>query len=204
MAMGEDAPRIRMSGPERRRAILAAAREAFARNGYHGAGTAMIAAAAGCSEAVLYRHFASKRELLAAVLEDEVADRTRTGRAMAPPAGVEASSALPRTLAARLRDEEMATTVRLILMTIGNADELGIGPDVRAVFERVREPLRAAIASGQASGWVRDDVDPELATWLWHGLFLVAAVRNTIAADGVAMEAVDAAELLSRLLAPPG
>lgn len=196
-------PRTRMAGPERRRAILAAAREAFARHGYHGAGTAMIAAAAGCSEAVLYRHFPSKRDLLAAVLEAEVGERVETGRAIAPPPGVEPSSALPRVLAARLRDEDMATSARLILMTIGNADELEIGPAVRAAFERVRAPLRAAIESGQASGWVRDDVDPELATWLWHGLFLVAVVRNTLAADGVAMQAVDAAELLSRLLAPP-
>jgi hypothetical protein len=97
----------------------------------------------------------------------------------------------------------MATTVRLILMTIGNAEELEIAPAVREVFERVREPLRAAIESGQASGWVRDDIDPELLTWLWHGLFLVAAVRNTMAADGAATQAVEAAEALSRLLAPP-
>jgi len=197
-------PRTRMAGPERRMAILRAAREAFARHGYHGAGTAMIAEAAGCSEAVLYRHFSSKRELLAAVLEEEVRGRVESGRAIAPPQGVEPSSALPRVLAARLRDEEMATSVRLILMSIGNADELGIGADVRAAFERVREPLRAAIESGQATGWVRGDIDPELATWLWHGLFLVAAVRNTMAADGVAMQAVEAAEVLARLLAPPG
>lgn len=196
-------PRTRMPGPERRLAILRAAREAFARHGYHGAGTAMIAEAAGCSEAVLYRHFSSKRELLAAVLEAEIGDRIETRRALAPPPDVEPSSALPRVLAARLLDEEMATTVRLILMTIGNAEELEIAPAVREVFDRVREPLRAAIESGQASGWVRDDVDPELLTWLWHGLFLVAAVRNTMAADGAAMQAVEAAEVLSRLLAPP-
>jgi len=140
---------------------------------------------------VLYRHFASKRELLAAVLEAEVEERIEARRALAPHEGEEPSSALPRALAARLRDEEMATTVRLIIATIGNAEELGIAPDVRAVFERVREQLRAAI-------------DPEPLTWLWHGLFLVAAVRNTMAADGVAMRAVEAAEVLSRLLALPG
>ena len=45
-------------------------------------------------------------------------------------------------------------------------------------------------------------VDPELLTWLWHGLLLVAAVRRSISDDGEAMKAVAAAEVLERLLQP--
>ena len=42
----------------------------FARNGFRGTGTSDIAAAAGCSEPMIYKHFASKQALFAAVLED--------------------------------------------------------------------------------------------------------------------------------------
>ena len=51
-------------------AIIDAARTLFARNGFHGTGTSDIAAAAGCSEPVIYKHFASKQALFVAVLED--------------------------------------------------------------------------------------------------------------------------------------
>ena len=49
---------------------------------------------------------------------------------------------------------------------------------------------------------MRADVDPELLTWLWHGLLLVAAVRRSNSDDGAAMQAVAAAEVLERLLQP--
>ena len=52
-------------------------------------------------------------------------------------------------------------------------------------------------------GSVRDDIDPELLTWLWHGLFLVALVRTSIADDGVARQAIDAGRALAEVLAPP-
>src|SRR5919199_1773938 len=69
-ASREPSPRApRLPAAERRRALIDAARHHFARHGYHGTGTADIARACGCSEPVLYRHFAGKRELFAAVLE---------------------------------------------------------------------------------------------------------------------------------------
>src|SRR3977135_2688510 len=62
--------RQRLSAENRRSAIIDAARTLFARNGFQGTGTSDIAAAAGCSEPVIYKHFASKQALFAAVLED--------------------------------------------------------------------------------------------------------------------------------------
>src|SRR5919197_449041 len=62
--------RRRLSAGERRAAIVRAARTAFARHGFHGASTKEIAAAAGCSEPMLYRHFENKHALFAAALED--------------------------------------------------------------------------------------------------------------------------------------
>jgi AcrR family transcriptional regulator len=54
---------LQVTAPDRRRQILVAARATFVENGYAGARTRTIATRAGTSEAVLYRHFASKEEL---------------------------------------------------------------------------------------------------------------------------------------------
>ncbi len=58
----------RRPGPERSREILEAARAVFSARGYEQASMAEIAARVGVVEGALYKHFASKRELLFAVL----------------------------------------------------------------------------------------------------------------------------------------
>jgi AcrR family transcriptional regulator len=76
--------RKRLSGPERRATILAAAREVFLEEGFSGARTRAIAERAEITEAVLYRHFASKEEIFEAAilaplgeLLDELLTRSR-------------------------------------------------------------------------------------------------------------------------------
>ena len=63
--------RKRLSGAERKRTILEAAREQFAKTGdIGGTTTKMIAQRAGVSEAIIYRYFESKEDLyLEAVVE---------------------------------------------------------------------------------------------------------------------------------------
>ena len=195
--------RRRIGGAERRELLLSAAREQFARHGFHGAATAAIARRAGCSEAILYRHFASKRDLLLAVLEREVSARIDESRAIAPPPGADPAAALPAVLRRLLDDPEMRVTARLILLAIAMTDDPEVRDTMRGWFAAVRAPLSAALAAGQGSGAVRDDVDAETLTWLWHGLLMLAAVRNAIADDGEALAAVDAADVLAELLRPP-
>jgi len=60
--------RRRRPGPERSREIVAAAREVFSAKGYEQASMAEIAARVGVVEGALYKHFASKRDLLLAVM----------------------------------------------------------------------------------------------------------------------------------------
>ena len=54
---------------ERRRQILDAAAEVFARRGYQRARTQEIAAVAGVAEGTIYNYFASKRDLLLALMQ---------------------------------------------------------------------------------------------------------------------------------------
>lgn len=58
-----------MSGDERRDQILQAALELFSKYGFAGTTTKQIARAAGVSEALVFRHFATKDELYNAILE---------------------------------------------------------------------------------------------------------------------------------------
>jgi AcrR family transcriptional regulator len=59
----------RLQRAQRREQILAAATEAFARAGFAGTGLDDVAAEAGVSRVILYRHFASKADLYRSVLE---------------------------------------------------------------------------------------------------------------------------------------
>jgi AcrR family transcriptional regulator len=59
----------RMPRAQRREQILAAATRAFARGGFASTGLDAIAAEAGVTPVILYRHFASKADLYRAVIE---------------------------------------------------------------------------------------------------------------------------------------
>ncbi|WP_020667576.1 TetR/AcrR family transcriptional regulator [Amycolatopsis nigrescens] len=66
---GATAPAKRLRRAERREQILAAATEAFARAGFAATGLDDVAAEAGITRVILYRHFESKNELYRAVLD---------------------------------------------------------------------------------------------------------------------------------------
>ena len=77
--------RTRLNSAARREVIVEAARSVFLDDGYNGARTKLIAERSGITEAILYRHFASKEELFEAsvvaplsALLDELLDRSRT------------------------------------------------------------------------------------------------------------------------------
>ncbi|MCZ7624622.1 MAG: TetR/AcrR family transcriptional regulator [Candidatus Methylomirabilis sp.] len=59
----------RLTADERRRQIVEVAVDLFSRKGFRGTRTREIAEAAGISEAMIFKHFATKRELYAAILE---------------------------------------------------------------------------------------------------------------------------------------
>ena len=59
----------RLSAEARREALVRSAMELFAQRGFRGATTREIAQAAGVSEAIIFRHFANKEELYAAILD---------------------------------------------------------------------------------------------------------------------------------------
>jgi TetR/AcrR family transcriptional regulator len=73
------APRKRLRAEERRNQLLGIAKKLFSECGFENTTTKAIAAAAGVTEAIIFRHFASKEELYASILDrkaDEIGIKT--------------------------------------------------------------------------------------------------------------------------------
>jgi AcrR family transcriptional regulator len=171
-----------MTGDERRDAILDAARTVFARRGYHGASTADIAIAAGCSEPMLYKHFSSKQGLFVAALQqggkavkakvmDAVANTDHPMRAMA-----EVSSEL-------LTDPRWGELMRMRALAVTMADDPEIAAALRMSMEHHSATTAGVARQAQAQGQVRDDVDAEMIGWLAVAISLLAAYRNALQGD---------------------
>jgi AcrR family transcriptional regulator len=137
-ARGDAVPRARMAAADRRAGILDAARGAFAERGFHETSLDAVAERAGVSKALLYEHFASKRELYVAMLEmhvHELVERISGAVAGAEPgeprmrAGLEAFFGFV---------EERRGAWRIMFR---NADD----PDVAVRLERLRDEVAAAI-----------------------------------------------------------
>jgi TetR/AcrR family transcriptional regulator len=58
-----------MSGEDRRRQLIEVAIDLFSKKGFGGTTTREIAAAAGVTEAIIFRHFATKQDLYTAILD---------------------------------------------------------------------------------------------------------------------------------------
>ncbi|MFC7273502.1 TetR/AcrR family transcriptional regulator [Paractinoplanes rhizophilus] len=81
--------RVLLGRQDRRRAVIEGARHAFARNGFAATVLDEVAAEAGISKVILYRHFDSKASLYQAVLDDVAERLTEAVRA---PSGLGAGS----------------------------------------------------------------------------------------------------------------
>src|SRR6202142_3102025 len=84
----------RMSATDRRNQLIDVAIDLFSRKGFAGTTTKEIAGAAGVSEAIIFRHFATKRDLYTAIIEHNI----HSGEAKQALAGIEECM--------RLRDDE--------------------------------------------------------------------------------------------------
>src|SRR5918999_3883172 len=70
----------RLSAEERRREIVRVAVKLFSQRGFRGTTTKEIAQAAGVSEAIIFRHFATKDELYSAIIDDKSCEGMGFGR----------------------------------------------------------------------------------------------------------------------------
>ena len=155
----------RMPADDRHRQLLRSAIDCFARNGFGGTKTKDIAAAAGVSEAILFRHFATKDDLYHAILdmkEDQEAANSSKREveecaARRDDAGV--FSAVTREIFASFQED--AAFHRLILYALLEG-HLMASLFHKRLGSRRRDFLRRYVVLRQSEGAFRQ-CDPEMA-----------------------------------------
>lgn len=176
----------RLPGPERRRALLEAALRVFSTGSYAGATTAEIARAAGVSEPILYRHFACKRDLYVACLE-EVWGRVRehVEATLAEHGPAEGWRSLtPATL------RELKVLVPSLWMQA--ITEAGEDEEIRRFLRRHLREVHAffveVVRRAQAAGAIHPDRKPEVEAWNFLAGALLVSIADRL---GGPLEAAD-------------
>jgi AcrR family transcriptional regulator len=156
----------RLPAEERKRQILDAAVDVFARLGY-AAGTADIAAAAGIGEPTIYRYFASKRDVYIATIRrasDEIFEHWERIADEAPDA-LTALQQLGIWYFQRLQDHPELLLLRS--RSISDAPDDEITSVVREEYLRVARFVQAAFARAQREGLISPDDDVKTMAWLF-------------------------------------
>jgi AcrR family transcriptional regulator len=191
-----------MTGAERREAILAVARQLFAHQGYHGTSTGEIARSAGCSEAMLYRHFASKQALFAAVLVRSAEQMRRHLEEALAGGGTDPLGGLTRAFTDLAADPDLSEHLRLRSLAVTMVDE----PEVRATLEELhlgfRRLLTDAARTSQENGHVRADVRPDHVGQLFSCIGFKAAFSLALGGPAELARLTPVADALLAVLRP--
>lgn len=165
----------RLPAAERRRAVLETACRVFARSSYRGATTAEIAAEAGVSEPILYRHFGSKRDLYIACLERAWEQLRSCGEGLSGGARVGAIS--ERYMGA---DEPIRLIDLWVQALTAAADDEAIAAALHAQIREVHGWFADLIREGQAEGTIHPDRDAVAEAWILLGGGLLATIDGRL------------------------
>ena len=156
----------RLTKAERKRQLLTHAKQLFVTLGYLHTTTEKIAAAAGVTEPVLYRHFENKKALFLEVLQEIRAAtvtrwQTETAALADPPAKLHAIADMYLG-----STRERALEFRIMHRTLVEcADDEEIRALLREFYLESEAILAAIIAEGQQSGVFRRSLDPRVGAW---------------------------------------
>jgi AcrR family transcriptional regulator len=171
----------RLTAEERRAAVLECACQIFAKGSYDGATTAQIARAAGVTEPILYRHFASKRDLYLACLAEawaELRGMWEAAIADEPDPGLWVGTMGRSYLAAK---DKRGYIVNLWMQALTEASD---DPEIRRFIRRhmreVHDFVAAVIRRAQKAGGVVPDRDPEAEAWIFISIGLLGTVSKRL------------------------
>lgn len=177
----------RMTGAERRTAVIEAAIAEFSRVGYHGATIASIAALAQCSEPTIYKHFRDKRAMLLASLQ-------HAEQVVEPQIDeIVAGDAPIRQWLEFVERPQYRTFLQLRMLCTTLPEDVEVVELLRAGTERLLTRFRSAIERGKREGFVTSDVDPDHVAWTWLGLCFAAVDAVMIDGEHQYREAMDVA-----------
>jgi len=177
---------VRLPAAERRRHLIETAIRVFSEGSYRGTTTAEIARPAGVSEPLLYRHFASKRELYLAAL-DHVWSNARTqwsGVLDSAPTIAEGFAEMGRGHFS-VKDCKFQLA-ELWVQALGEAaEDTELRNHLRKHMREVHDFIADAIRSGQAEGSLHADRDAEAEAWVFlsGGVFGMVGRRVGLLGD---------------------
>jgi TetR/AcrR family transcriptional regulator len=174
--------RIRLTATERRASVVETACRVFAKSSYRGSTTAQIARATGVTEPVLYRHFASKRELYLACLE---AAWERLRQLWEQALEQESEPELwVATLGQTYLEARAADRVILVDLWIQALSEAADDPEIRrGLRDQVREVhgfVADVIRRAQVSGAIIRDRDADAEAWIFISLGLLSTIDRRL------------------------
>ncbi|HET9449853.1 MAG TPA: TetR/AcrR family transcriptional regulator [Aggregicoccus sp.] len=176
---------------DRRRTILRAAIDVFARKGYHGCRIADVAREAGVAYGLVYHYFKNKDELLETVFDAGWTGFVTRLRAVAEGEGslVHKVHGISAVAFEAYRVDPRA--VRVLILEIARSPA-GARVNRETAFAEVIKMSAKMLAQAQAAGELREDVDPLLAAALLFGAIemgLTAFVAGLLdSRDAVALE----------------
>lgn len=175
----------RLKATQRREQLIESATGLFARFGYDGTTTAAIAAEAGITEPVLYRHFASKQDLFVAVVQ--ALSDTMTARWQAicdlplSPEGRVRQACQYESEALRAAPEAF----RLFHGAMANSrNEVVLGV-IREHFRQLKQLLASLLHAGQEQGVFREDFEPDAMVSLLIAMGIGYAMQDFAVEPGV-------------------
>jgi TetR/AcrR family fatty acid metabolism transcriptional regulator len=155
-------PARTVASVDKRDAILKAATQVFARRGYFNSQVADVARAAGVAAGTVYLYFRSKDDLLVSIFERTMKEAIVEGRAALTDVTV-AGDRLRRIARLHLermgRDRDLAVVFQVELRQSTKFMERFSSTYLRDYLGIIRD----TIAEGQASGALREDVNPTFA-----------------------------------------
>ena len=171
----------RLPAAERRQAIVDAAVKVFVGGSYRGSTTAEIAREAGISEPILYRHFASKRDLYLACLDSAwAALRAAFDAKLAELGDHDAIDAIGRAS----REFHTSGGVKPVTLWIQALTEAGEDEQIRDYLRRqlreVHDYVAAAVRRGQSAGGVPADRDADAEAWIFVGAALLLSFADRL------------------------
>jgi AcrR family transcriptional regulator len=187
----------RMAAADRRLHLVETALRLFTDGSYHGTTTAEIASAAGVSEPILYRHFASKRDLYLAALE-HVWARTRERWERALDEASDACAAIEAIgkghVSVRSPKLQLA---ELWVQALGEASEdPELKRHLRSHMREVHDFVANLIRRGQEQGAIAEERDPDSEAWIMlAGGILGMVGRRVGLLDDKELAAIRAARL---------
>lgn len=173
--------RKRLRSDERRALILKAATKMFAQRHYRSTTLGHIAAEAGVSEALICKHFATKKQLFLSTID-------ATGRYLNDELESlsEQKDKPPHDILKEIflfyfdyLNQERGIA-RMIFQVSSELDDREVRDALSAILQRACGIIRGALVMGQNKGIVRKDIDIEAGTWLIVGCYQVLALMKEV------------------------